>query len=171
MPTPPRLTLSGVPDIPLIAPGDDLGAIIAAAMDRASLACADGDIIVVAQKVVSKAQGRFVDLATVRPSDRALAIAADTDRDPRLVEVILSESVNVLRSHKRALVVEHRDGFVMANAGVDRSNVMAGGSETVLLLPTNPDGAAAALRATLEAHFHKTLGVVINDSFGRPWRR
>lgn len=171
MPTPPRLTLSGVPDIPLIAPGDDLGAIIAAAMDRASLACADGDIIVVAQKVVSKAQGRFVDLATVRPSDRALAIAADTDRDPRLVEVILSESVNVLRSHKRALVVEHRDGFVMANAGVDRSNVTAGGSETVLLLPTNPDGAAAALRATLEAHFRKTLGVVINDSFGRPWRR
>lgn len=171
MPMPPRLTLSGVPGIPLIAPGDDLGAIITTAMDRAGLPCADGDIIVIAQKIVSKAQGRFVDLSTVEPSARAREMAADTDRDPRLVEVILSESVNVLRSHARALVVEHRDGFVMANAGVDRSNVGANASDTVLLLPTDPDGTAAALRAILEAHFGKTLGVVINDSFGRPWRR
>lgn len=171
MATPPRLSLSGVPGIPLIAPGDDLGAIIVAAMDRAGLVCVDGDIVVVAQKVVSKAQGRFVDLATVTPSARALKIAADTDRDARLVEVILSESVNILRSDKRALVVEHRDGFIMANAGVDRSNVRPGDGGTVLLLPLDPDGAAAALRATLEAHFGKTLGVVINDSFGRPWRR
>jgi coenzyme F420-0:L-glutamate ligase/coenzyme F420-1:gamma-L-glutamate ligase len=172
MKAPERLTLSVVPGIPLIAPGDDLGAIIVAAMDRAHMEPHAGDIVVVAQKVVSKAQGRYVDLATVTPSPQARELGVSTDRDPRLVEVILSESTRIVRQHQRALVVEHRDGYVAANAGVDRSNVGAESDrETVLLLPNEPDSAAASLRSQMEKHFGKSLGVIISDSFGRPWRR
>src|SRR5262249_13741269 len=131
-----RLSLRAVPGLPLIKPGDDLGAIIAAALTRAELALADGDVVVVAQKVVSKAQGRYVDLATVVPSPRATEIALAVHKDPRLVEVILSESTDVLRQAPGVLIVEHRLGYVMANAGVDRSNVEPSlGTEPVLLLP------------------------------------
>jgi coenzyme F420-0:L-glutamate ligase/coenzyme F420-1:gamma-L-glutamate ligase len=172
MKAPERLTLSVVPGIALITPGDDLGAIIIAAMDKAGIEPLAGDIIVVAQKVVSKAQGRYVDLATVAPSSRAREVAISIDRDPRLVEVILSESTRIVRQHPRALVVEHRDGYVAANAGVDRSNVSASSDrEVVLLLPTDPDGAAEKLRQQMEQHFGKRLGVIVSDSFGRPWRR
>jgi coenzyme F420-0:L-glutamate ligase/coenzyme F420-1:gamma-L-glutamate ligase len=172
MKSPERLTLSVVPGIPLIAPGDDLGAIIVAAMDKARMAPVDGDIVVVAQKVVSKAQGRYVDLATVAPSSRAKDLADSTERDPRLVEVILSESTRIVRQHQRALVVEHRDGYVAANAGVDRSNVGASsGEDVVLLLPKVPDTAAETLRQHMELHYRTRLGVIISDSFGRPWRR
>jgi len=169
---PERLTLSAVPGIPLIESGDDLGAIIIAATVGASLEVGDGDIFVVAQKAVSKAQGRAVDLATVKPSASALSLAAEVGKDPRLVEVILSESVRVVRKRPGLIIVEHRCGWIMANAGVDQSNVPAGvGAQTVLLLPKDCDGTAQSLRAAFTAHFHKRLGVVINDSFGRPWRR
>ena len=172
MKSPERLTLSVVPGIPLIAPGDDLGGIIVAAMDKARMAPFDGDIVVVAQKVVSKAQGRYVDLASVEPSVRAHELAVSIERDPRLVEVILSESTRIVRQHPRALVVEHRDGYVAANAGVDRSNVGASsGEDVVLLLPKEPDAAAETLRQQMELHYRKRLGVIISDSFGRPWRR
>ena len=172
MKSPKRLTLSIVPGIPMIAQGDDLGAIMIAAMDKVSMAPLDGDIVVVAQKVVSKAQGRYVDLATVVPSSRAKDLAAATERDARLVEVILSESIRIVRQHQRALVVEHHDGYVAANAGVDRSNVGASaGEDVVLLLPKEPDAAAGALRQQLESRYRKQLGVIISDSFGRPWRR
>jgi coenzyme F420-0:L-glutamate ligase/coenzyme F420-1:gamma-L-glutamate ligase len=172
MKTPGRLTLSVVPGIPLLQPGDDLGAIIMAALTQAELAPRDGDIVVVAQKAVSKCQGRTVDLATVKPSLRARQIAVEVNKDPRLVEVILAESVRVVRKAPNVLIVEHRSGCIMANAGVDQSNVApAAGEEPVLLLPMDSDAAAEALCAGLAAHFGKRLGVVINDSFGRPWRR
>jgi coenzyme F420-0:L-glutamate ligase/coenzyme F420-1:gamma-L-glutamate ligase len=161
-----------IPDIPLIETGDDLGAIVIGAIERAGTGLADGDVIVMAQKVVSKAQGRYVDLADVVPSKRAKQLAARTGKDPRLVEVILSESVRVVRERPGLLIVEHRLGFVAANAGVDRSNVGAfGDREVVLLLPEAPDLAARDLRMQWEAHFKKVLGVIVSDSFGRPWRQ
>lgn len=169
---PDRLTLSVVPGVPLVQPGDDLAAIVIAALSQAQLRPQDGDVFVVAQKVVSKAQGRYVDLATVTPSQRAHEIGAEVDKDPRLVEVILSESARVVRQSPGVLIVEHRLGYVMANAGVDRSNVAPeAGAEPVLLLPEDPDGAAESLRQRFAAHFGIRLGVIVNDSFGRPWRR
>jgi coenzyme F420-0:L-glutamate ligase/coenzyme F420-1:gamma-L-glutamate ligase len=169
---PERLTLSVVPGIPLLKPGDDLGAIVIASIEKAGLALDDGDIVVVAQKVVSKAEGRYVDLTTVVPSSRAIELAAKVEKDPRLVEVILSESVRVVRQYPGVLIVEHRAGYVMANAGIDRSNVDSSqGEEPVLLLPHDSDAAAEDLRAQFASRFGKRLGVVINDSFGRPWRR
>jgi coenzyme F420-0:L-glutamate ligase/coenzyme F420-1:gamma-L-glutamate ligase len=172
MKAPARLTLTVVPDMPLLQPGDDLASIIVAAIEKAALTPSDGDIVVVAQKVVSKAQGRYVDLANVVPSARAKELALQADKDARLVEVILSESARVVRCHPGVIIVEHRAGFIMANAGVDRSNVApSAGDQPVLLLPDDPDAAAEALCARLATHFGKQLGVVINDSFGRPWRR
>jgi coenzyme F420-0:L-glutamate ligase / coenzyme F420-1:gamma-L-glutamate ligase len=172
MRAPERLTLTAVPGIPLLQPGDDLGDIIIAAVTKSGLTPRANDVFVVAQKVVSKAQGRYIDLATIQPSDRAKEIALQVDKDPRLVEVILGESARVVRSSPGVLIVEHRAGFIMANAGVDRSNVPpSAGAEPVLLLPENPDAAAEALRAKLEKQFTVRLSVIINDSFGRPWRR
>lgn len=165
-----RLTLTALPGIPLVAPGDDLAALLAAALRRAEISPEDGDILVVAQKVVSKAEGRFVDLAGIVPSPRAAAMAEEVGKDPRIVEIILSESSEVVRQRKDVLIVAHSLGFVMANAGVDRSNVASGESERVLLLPRDPDAAAAALKAKLDKEFAVNLGVVINDSVGRAWR-
>jgi coenzyme F420-0:L-glutamate ligase/coenzyme F420-1:gamma-L-glutamate ligase len=163
-----RLDLAAVPGLKLVAPGDDLGALIAAACARADLPLASGDVVVVAQKIVSKAEGRRVDLATVAPSPDAIRLAAETGKDARLVEVILRESVRVVRTRPGALIVEHRLGFVMAHGGVDQSNVEKDGA---LLLPADPDGSAAALRARLLDLTGATVGVVINDSAGRAWRR
>jgi coenzyme F420-0:L-glutamate ligase/coenzyme F420-1:gamma-L-glutamate ligase len=172
MKTPERLTLSVVPGIPLLQPGDDLGAIIIAAIVKAQLELHDGDVVVVAQKAVSKAQGRIVDLATITPSWHARELAVEVNKDPRLVEVILSESVRIVRKAPNVLIVEHHSGCIMANAGVDQSNVTPGaGEEPVLLLPIDADAAAEALRAALIKHFGRQLGVVVSDSFGRPWRR
>lgn len=172
MNAPDQLTLTVIPDIPLIAPGDDLGGMIIDAMVKCRLTPTDGDIIVVAQKVVSKAQGRFVNLETVVPSAHAREIAARAEKDPRLVEVILSESVRVVRQHRSVLIVEHRSGHVAANAGVDRSNVSASpNGDVVLLLPEDADAAAVKLRAQIEKRFARRIGVIISDSFGRPWRQ
>jgi coenzyme F420-0:L-glutamate ligase / coenzyme F420-1:gamma-L-glutamate ligase len=166
------VTLTPIPDIPLVRPGDDLAALIIAACERSALAPADGDVVVVAQKVVSKAEGRYIDLASVRPSARAQELAAQVNKEARLVEVILQESRRVVRHRPGVLIVEHRLGFVMANAGVDHSNVDPQmGAEPVLLLPRDPDASAAGLRDRLAAHFHVQLAVVITDSFGRAWRR
>ncbi len=160
-----------MPDIPLVRPGDDLAALLIAALET-KLRPGAGDILVVAQKVVSKAQGRYVDLASVVASPRAHELARRVDKDPRLVEVILSESKRVLRTAPGVLIVEHRLGYVMANAGVDRSNVAPEtGTEPVLLLPEDPDGTAESLRAALVTRFAVPMGVIVNDSFGRPWRR
>ncbi len=166
----PSLSLSALAGLPLVKPGDDLGKLLVEALQRAGIAPQNSDVVVVAQKIVSKAEGRFVDLNTVVPSARAEALAREVDKDPRLVEVILSESTEVIRKRKDVLIVVHRLGFVMANAGVDQSNVDAEGSERVLLLPRDPDASAAVLKARLDREFGVDLAVIINDSFGRPWR-
>lgn len=164
--------LSAVRGLKPIERGDDLAALIAAAFAENDLALREGDVVVVAQKIVSKSEGRLVDLATVAPSPRAIALAGEVGKDPRLVEAILSESVRVVRKRPGLLIVEHRLGFVMANAGVDQSNVAAPDErQCVLLLPENPDASAASLRERLRMLTGASVGVVINDSFGRAWRR
>jgi coenzyme F420-0:L-glutamate ligase/coenzyme F420-1:gamma-L-glutamate ligase len=171
MPRAARLELIALPDVPRIHAGDDLAEVIAACATRCGMALADGDVVVVAQKIVSKAENRIVDLASVTPSPEALALAAGSGKDPRLVEVILSQSRRVVRCAPNVLIVEHHLGFVMANAGVDQSNVgPADGVERVLLLPVDPDASAAALRDALETRLGIRVAVVINDSFGRAWR-
>jgi coenzyme F420-0:L-glutamate ligase/coenzyme F420-1:gamma-L-glutamate ligase len=133
--------------LPFVKPGDDLVELIASALKRNGIEPQTRDVLVVAQKIVSKAEGRIVDLATVEPSPKARTLAAEVDKDPRLVEVILSESARVVRARRNVLIIEHRLGFVMANAGVDQSNVGPfDGSSCALLLPENPDRSAAALR-------------------------
>ena len=165
------VTLVAVPGLPLVQPGDDLAALIAAAIRAAGLVVRDRDVLVVAQKIVSKAEGRIVELAAVTPSPRARELARAVNKDPRLVEIILAESTEVVRYRRDVLIVAHRLGFVMANAGVDQSNVEQGdGAGRVLLLPRDPDGSCADLKRLLEAEFGVRLGIVINDSFGRAWR-
>ena len=164
------LTLTALAGLPLVKPGDDLGTVLTAALRQTGVAPRDQDVIVVAQKVVSKAEGRLVDLTTVVPSDRAVEVANEVNKDARLVELILSESTEIIRKKRDVLIVAHRLGFIMANAGVDQSNVAGEGSEQALLLPRDPDGSAAALKARLDGEFGVNVGVVINDSFGRAWR-
>jgi coenzyme F420-0:L-glutamate ligase/coenzyme F420-1:gamma-L-glutamate ligase len=165
------LEIRALPNIPMVQPGDDLGSLIVVALGRAGIAPHAGDVLVIAQKIVSKAEGRFVDLATVVPSPRAVALAAEVQKDPRAVEVILSESTRVVRSRPGVLIMEHRLGFVMANAGVDQSNVgPQDGVQRLLLLPRDPDASAATLREQLSARIGVPLAIVINDSFGRAWR-
>src|SRR5258707_5345261 len=165
------LEIRALPNIPMVQAGDDLGALIVVALERAGIALHAGDVLVIAQKIVSKAEGRFVDLATVIPSPRAVALAAEVQKDPSAVEVILSESTRVVRSRPGVLIMEHRLGFVMANAGVDQSNVgPQDGVHRLLLLPRDPDASAATLREQLSARMGVTLAIVINDSFGRAWR-
>ena len=163
------IALTGLPSIKA---GDDLDELIASALKSNGVAPRAKDVLVVAQKIVSKAEARVVDLATVKPSARALELAAEIDKDPRLVEVILSESVRIVRTRRGVLIVEHKLGFIMANAGVDQSNVgPAEGAQHVLLLPENPDASAEMMRRGLKARTGTDVAVVINDSFGRPWRQ
>jgi coenzyme F420-0:L-glutamate ligase/coenzyme F420-1:gamma-L-glutamate ligase len=172
------LTLTPLSGIPLVKPGDNLAEIILAAIQQSGLRLEDGDILVLAQKIVSKAEGRLVNLATIVPSPRALELAAKTEKDPRLLELILGESRTVLRTRPGTIIVEHRLGFVCANAGIDHSNVAGEGSltsegaveEWVLLLPEDPDASAAAIRRRLEQASGQRLGVMIIDSHGRAWR-
>jgi coenzyme F420-0:L-glutamate ligase / coenzyme F420-1:gamma-L-glutamate ligase len=166
------LEVVGLNGLPLIKAGDDLVELIASSLKQNGVEPRAQDVLVVAQKVVSKAEGRMVDLATIEPSDSARTLAVEVDKDPRLVEIILSESARVVRARRNVLIVEHRLGFIMANAGVDQSNVgPADGASRVLLLPENPDRSAEALRNGLTALTGIDLAVVINDSFGRPWRQ
>ena len=167
----PSLSLIAVPDIPLIRPGDDLAAIILERMQAAGLSLQSGDILVIAQKIVSKAEGRLVRLDDVEPGPRALEYAAITERDPRVVQVVLDESNEVLRARRGLLVVEQRNGWVCANAGVDRSNVQPDdSSELLALLPLDADLSAARLREELASRSGSAPGVIISDSHGRAWR-
>jgi coenzyme F420-0:L-glutamate ligase / coenzyme F420-1:gamma-L-glutamate ligase len=167
-----KLTLTALTGIKLVEPGDDLGAIAVAAFAANRIVPEPGDVLVVAQKIVSKAEGRYVDVTTVEPLERAVALAAEVDKDPRFVEVVLSESKRVVRHRPGLLIVEHRLGFVMANAGIDHSNLPTwAGGERVLLLPQNPDGSALALRTELVDTFGTEISVIICDSFGRAWRK
>lgn len=167
------LTLTPLLDFPLVNPGDDLGAIIFDSLEKNAQKLLDGDILVLAQKIVSKAEDRLVNLTAITPSTTALGYAEKTGKDPRLIELILSESKRVLRTRKNLIIVEHNLGFVCANAGIDHSNVYGpwGDPEDwFLLLPKNPDGSAARLRKYLEASTHTRIGVLIIDSHGRAWR-
>ena len=167
-----QLTLIPITGIKLVEPSDDLGAITIAAFAANGLAPEAGDVLVMAQKVVSKAEGRYVDVTAVEPSARAVELAAEVDKDPRFVEVVLSESRRVVRHRPGVLIVEHRLGFVMANAGIDHSNLpVADSGERVLLLPKDPDGSARSLREQLRHSFGIDIAVIITDSFGRPWRK
>ncbi len=165
------LTIAALQGIPRVRPGDDLPALLIAAMERGGLAPRPSDILVVAQKIVSKAEGRYLDLASLEPSPRARELAAVTGKDARLVEAILSQSAEVLRAAPHVLVAVTRHGFVMANAGVDQSNLEAGDEgRRVLLLPEDPDRSARSIKDRLDAHFVADIGVIVSDSAGRAWR-
>ena len=167
----PNITLMAVPGLPPVQPGDDVAVLILSALDAAGMALVAGDILVIAQKIISKAEGRLVQLDTVIPSAQAQQVAGATDKDPRLVELILQESEAISRMAPGVLVVRHRLGFTSANAGIDRSNVrQAGGQETVLLLPEDPDASAAQIRQMIADRLSISVGVVISDSHGRPFR-
>jgi coenzyme F420-0:L-glutamate ligase/coenzyme F420-1:gamma-L-glutamate ligase len=161
------ITIIGLEGIPLIKKGDDLGRIIVNAADNQCLEIEDGDILVVTQKIVSKAEGRLIDLDDVEPSTFAKEIAARTDRDPRHVEVILRESSRIIKMKRRILIMETRHGFVCANAGVDRSNVEEG---LVSLLPENPDASARKISDRIRELTGREVAVIITDTWGRPWR-
>jgi coenzyme F420-0:L-glutamate ligase/coenzyme F420-1:gamma-L-glutamate ligase len=163
------LTLIPLTDIPLVNPGDDLATFIASAAAAADLSLGDSDILVVTQKIVSKAENRFVRLRDVTPSPEAMALAEITGKDPRLVEVILWDTAEVVRARQNVLIVEHRLGFICANAGVDHSNVSPE-TDVVLRLPADPDESARQLRAGLRELTGAAPAVIINDSHGRPWR-
>lgn len=155
--------------LPLVKEGDDLAALILKSLSEQDLTLDSGDVLVLAQKIVSKTEGRLIDLTDIEPSDLAITLSKEVDKDPRIVELILSESDEVVRHARGVLIVAHKLGFVHANAGIDQSNVE--GQDTVLLLPKNSDTSAQNLRKNIEAETGKTLGVVIADSFGRAWRK
>lgn len=166
------LSLHALPGLPMVRPGDDLAALIEAGLDRAGLSLEPGDVLVLAQKIVSKAEGRIVEIPTVVASAEAIELAQTVQKDPRVVQVILEQAVRVVRARPNLLIVEHKRGWVMANAGIDHSNVGAqDGTERVLLLPEDPDASAERLRARLAPSAGGPFGVVISDSFGRAWRR
>lgn len=166
-----ELLVKALADVPAVNTGDDLPTLIVNALASSGMSLQPGDVIVLAQKIVSKAEGRRVDLASITPSEKALALAKTTAKDPRLVELILSESKGVVRAVPNVIVVEHRLGFVMANAGIDHSNVGAGaGKDEVLLLPEDPDATCQAVRKALHDHAGVDVAVLIIDSVGRAWR-
>jgi coenzyme F420-0:L-glutamate ligase/coenzyme F420-1:gamma-L-glutamate ligase len=168
---PKSVSFVAIPGIPLIEPRDHLASILIESLRSSGLSLLSGDVLVVAQKVVSKAEGRYVNLVEITPSQRAQDLARRTGKDARLIEVILSESTDIVRDAPNVLITAHRRGFVMANAGIDQSNIEhPDGNERVLLLPEDPDAAAAELKTALDEAFGVACGVIINDSFGRPWR-
>jgi len=165
-----QLALIAVPDFPLVEPGNELASMISDACRKAGIALNDDDVVVIAQKIVSKAEGRYVNLSDVTPSAHAKALAVQLKKDPRLVELVLSESTHIIRAENSVLIVAHHLGYIMANAGIDQSNISHAEGERALLLPIDPDGSAAHIKERLDRTFNIECGVVINDSFGRPWR-
>ena len=165
------LALLPVDGLPEIRPGDDLPALLARRLRAdSSPALANGDVVVVTQKIVSKAENRFVALADVTPSARAVALAQQTNKEAALVELVLRESTDIVRAAPHVLITRHRLGHIMANAGIDASNIGQADVAKVLLLPENPDASASAIRAHLIEHLGVDVAVIISDSFGRPWR-
>lgn len=163
----PEIKLIGLPGLPEVVTGDDVGALIVQAIQNAKLEVLESDIFVIAQKIVSKAEGLIVRLDSIEPSPRAREWAEAYDKDPRLVEVVLRESKRIVRMERGILISETHHGFVCANAGVDASNVEEG---TVLALPEDPDDSARRIRETLVASFGVSVAVIVSDTFGRPWR-
>jgi coenzyme F420-0:L-glutamate ligase/coenzyme F420-1:gamma-L-glutamate ligase len=166
----PRLTVTGVPGLPLFQPGDDLAAAIAQGIAAAGLDLQDDDVVVVAQKAVSKVEGRIMTLAEVEPSAAAREAAAKAEKDPAVIELVHRESAEIMRVAPGVIIARHRSGQVLANAGIDASNISHAEGERALLWPADPDASAAGLRRVLEARFGVRLAVVISDSLGRAWR-
>ncbi len=168
-----NLTLFGVPNIPMVEPGDNLLGLIDAGLSSINESLQVDDVILLAQKIVSKAEDRYVDLNTVSPSADARSLALEVDKDPRKVQVILNESNEVVRKRPGVLIVEQNLGFIQANAGIDQSNINVegvDGDDLLLLLPIDPDASAARLRRAVSAKYGIDVGVIINDSVGRAWR-
>lgn len=166
-----KLELVAVPEIPLVEPGDDLASIILAALKGAQILLQAGDTLVIAQKIVSKSEDRYAYLNQIKPGEEAHALAVQVNKDPRLVQLILDESVEVVRHRPGVVIVEHRLGYVHANAGIDQSNISNDpDNPRVLLLPIDPDGSAEALRSKLEQSQGCKVNIIISDSAGRAWR-
>ncbi|WP_210201063.1 coenzyme F420-0:L-glutamate ligase [Mesorhizobium sp. WSM3879] len=167
----PSVSITALQGIPMVEPGDDLAALLIAALERGYVVPRRFDILVIAQKVVSKAEGHFLDLSSLTPSPRARELAQMTHKDERLIEAILQESVEVVRVKPGVIVVETRHGFVMANAGIDQSNLSAEDhGRRVLLLPLDPQASAERLKSRIDAHFGSDIGLIVSDSVGRAWR-
>lgn len=165
------VTLTAIPDIPMIEPGDDLPAIVLAAIERSGGDVRSGDVFIIAQKVFSKVEGRYAFLDEVEPTAEAVTLAEATEKDPRQVQLVLSESKEVLRHRPGVIIVVHRLGFVMANAGIDASNIGSpDGRERVLLLPVDPDASAKVFRDAVKTATGQDVGVIMSDSVGRAWR-
>jgi coenzyme F420-0:L-glutamate ligase/coenzyme F420-1:gamma-L-glutamate ligase len=162
-----RLQITGLPGFPEIKAGHDLAQIVSDSCRAAQFEIRDGDVLVVAQKIVSKSEGRVVALGSINPSDQAVEFAAKFDKDPRVVEVVMRESKRIVRMERGLIISETPHGFVCANAGVDTSNVAEG---TVCLLPEDPDASALRLKSALEQRFRVRMAVIVSDTFGRPWR-
>ena len=166
-----RITITALDGIPPVGPGDDLAGLLMAALERHGIRPQRRDILVVTSKIVSKAEGRYLDLGSLEPSERARELAQITRKDPRLVEAILSEATEVIRARPNVLIVATRHGLVMANAGIDQSNLAAEDhGRRVLLLPRAPDDSACSLKTRLDEHFSTDIGVIVSDSAGRAWR-
>lgn len=169
-----NVCFSAIPGIPEIRSGDDLAAILIRALDAAVGGLQDFDVLILAQKVVSKAEGLLVDLSTITPSDAARDLAKQLNKDARKIEIVLRESRRVVKAfrhphqHEGVLIAEHVSGHISANAGVDQSNV--GGEDFALLLPRDPDESARKLQESLSQRYERRIGLVISDTFGRPWR-
>ena len=173
---PQSLSLNAIQDIPLIMQQDDLANIILHALSSSGYEIENNDIIAIAQKIVSKSEGRLVDLATVKPSDKAIKLAQEINKDPRLIELVLSESKEIIAVKPGVIIVEHRTGVILANAGIDHSNVANNTDgtvkrEIVSLLPKDSNKSAKQLKKEIETQCKKQIGVLITDSIGRPWRK
>jgi coenzyme F420-0:L-glutamate ligase / coenzyme F420-1:gamma-L-glutamate ligase len=165
-----NLSILPVTGVPMVQPGDDLAALLFAALNASGTPLAERDILVVCQKVVSKTEGRLADLRNIAPSPFALALARQTDgKDPRVIEVILRETNRIVRMDAGLLIVETGPGWVCANAGVDESN--SGDPNLVVLLPADPDASARRLARAAQVRYGHAIGVIITDTFGRPWRQ
>ena len=168
------LIFTPIDTLPLIKIGQNLAELIWQALQKKKITLSDGDVLVITQKVVSKAEGRLVNLSTVVPSQKAIRLAKKTKKDARLVELVLSESKSVIRARENILIVEHKLGFISANAGIDHSNVKGDwgeGEDWYLLLPSNPDASCAEIRSFFKKETGADIGVMIIDSHGRAWRK
>ncbi|MCZ6502085.1 MAG: coenzyme F420-0:L-glutamate ligase [Gammaproteobacteria bacterium] len=168
-----KLTFIGVANIPMVQPGDDLVTLIEQGLESMGETLRDDDVIVIAQKIISKAEDRYLDLSTIEPSVEALKLALEVDKDPRKVQAILDESNEIIRKRPGVLIVEQKLGFVQANAGIDQSNIInenGDDDDLCLLLPVDPDRSAANIKNEFSARHNVNVGVIINDSIGRAWR-
>lgn len=166
-----QVTFQTIDHLPLIEPGDNLVEIIISALANDGGSIKEGDILIIAQKIVSKSENRYLSLNTITPSKEARELANEVDKDPRYVQAVLDESVKVIRKKPGVLIVEHRLGFIHANAGIDQSNIHhPGDSERLLLLPENPDASARKIRDDIQSTLNVDVAIIINDSMGRAWR-